>query len=129
MPFDYKSIAHLFSEQTTPANNNHNQDVTDIKETNIKTDGSKWLDNSLDGLEGFEENYSGGPGKNTGSAEGSDDFGLHKRKGNQACCFKQRIFPFDMPVSDYPPDFITGWLLTVWDKVIEAVKQNRQVPF
>lgn len=129
MPFDYKSIAHLFSEQTTPANNNHNQDVTDIKETNIKTDGSKWLDNSLDGLEGFEEIIPEVPEKIPEALRDLMISDCISEKEIRLVVSNKGFFPFDMPVSDYPPDFITGWLLTVWDKVIEAVKQNRQVPF
>ena len=38
-------------------------------------------------------------------------------------------FPYDMPVENYPPDFITGWLLTVWQNVVSSVRENRKPPF
>lgn len=38
-------------------------------------------------------------------------------------------FPYDMKISDYPEDFINGWLLVFWDKVLQMIKENNQVPF
>lgn len=41
-------------------------------------------------------------------------------------------FPFDMPVQDYPMDFINEWILPNWDKIIEFVKNFRdstEIPF
>jgi hypothetical protein len=39
-------------------------------------------------------------------------------------------FPQDMPVRDYPADFIDGWALACWPQVLEAALANRdKVPF
>lgn len=41
-------------------------------------------------------------------------------------------FPPDMEVKDYPADFIDGWLVTYFDKVVEAAKEAREkmeIPF
>ena len=35
-------------------------------------------------------------------------------------------FPADMPVADYPPDFIEGWCIGYWDQVKSAVMQIRE---
>lgn len=41
-------------------------------------------------------------------------------------------FPFDMPVKDYPMDFVNEWILPNWDKIVEFVrdyKENMEIPF
>lgn len=41
-------------------------------------------------------------------------------------------FPNDMPVRDYPPDFITGVLIGAWDQVFAMIKEAREkqeIPF
>lgn len=39
-------------------------------------------------------------------------------------------FPSDMPVSDYPLDFVKGCLVAAWDSVYQAVLQDRdELPF
>lgn len=41
-------------------------------------------------------------------------------------------FPIDMPVKDYPMDFINEWILPNWDKIVEFIKEfraNLEVPF
>lgn len=41
-------------------------------------------------------------------------------------------FPLDMPVKDYPMDFINEWILPNWDKIrefVENARENMEVPF
>ena len=38
-------------------------------------------------------------------------------------------FPIDMPISNYPPDFIKGVLIGAWQQVYEMVWNNRDLPF
>lgn len=41
-------------------------------------------------------------------------------------------FPNDMPVRDYPPDFISGVLIGAWDQVFDMIKEMRkkeEIPF
>ena len=39
-------------------------------------------------------------------------------------------FPLDMPVQDYPQEFIEGCLIAAWPQVFEAVKADRaELPF
>ena len=37
--------------------------------------------------------------------------------------------PEDMPIENYPPDFINGCLIGAWEQVFGLVKDNRGVPF
>lgn len=42
------------------------------------------------------------------------------------------VFPPDMPVKDYPLDFITEWILPNWDKILEFIqeyKEKLEIPF
>ncbi len=38
-------------------------------------------------------------------------------------------FPLDMPVKDYPHDFIQGVLIGAWEQVFQMIRDERQVPF
>lgn len=39
-------------------------------------------------------------------------------------------FPYDMPIRDYPVDFIEGWALACWPKILEVALANRdRIPF
>jgi hypothetical protein len=38
-------------------------------------------------------------------------------------------FPENMPMQNYPPDFIQGVLIGAWDQVFEMIKSNRELPF
>ena len=41
-------------------------------------------------------------------------------------------FPSDMPIRDYPEDFVSGVLVGAWSQVFEMIKQARktmEIPF
>lgn len=39
-------------------------------------------------------------------------------------------FPYDMPVRDYPPEFVKGCLVAAWPQVFELIQQDREdLPF
>ena len=38
-------------------------------------------------------------------------------------------FPLDMPVTDYPQDFIQGVLIGAWEQVFKMIQEERDVPF
>lgn len=38
-------------------------------------------------------------------------------------------FPLDMPVKDYPQDFIQGVLIGAWEQVFKMIQDERDVPF
>ena len=48
----------------------------------------------------------------------------------QLCCNDKGYFPVDMPVKDYPPDFINGVLIGAWPQVLQQIKKDREeLPF
>ena len=46
----------------------------------------------------------------------------------QAVVGKKGYFPADMPVQNYPQDFVEGWCIPWWQNIVEMIQQNR-VPF
>ena len=38
-------------------------------------------------------------------------------------------FPEDMPITQYPPDFVQGVLIGAWEQVFGMIQENRKVPF
>lgn len=38
-------------------------------------------------------------------------------------------FPIDMPVKDYPKEFVDGCLVAAWNQVLSLIKENREIPF
>ena len=46
----------------------------------------------------------------------------------KACALKGYV-PADMPVKDYPQDFISGVLIGAWDQVFSIIKSQRDLPF
>ena len=38
-------------------------------------------------------------------------------------------FPENMPIQNYPPDFVQGVLIGAWEQVFEMIKTNRELPF
>ena len=47
----------------------------------------------------------------------------------QAVVGQRGYFPTDMPVKDYPADFVSGCLVAAWPQVLEMICTNRDVPF
>ena len=42
---------------------------------------------------------------------------------------KRGYFPEDMPIGDYPADFVEGCLVAAWPQVLQMVLDNRDLPF
>ena len=42
---------------------------------------------------------------------------------------KRGYFPEDMPIKDYPADFVEGCLIAAWPQVFQMVLDNRDIPF
>lgn len=38
-------------------------------------------------------------------------------------------FPANMPIANYPPDFVQGVLIGAWEQVFSMIKENRILPF
>jgi len=42
---------------------------------------------------------------------------------------KRGYFPEDIPIKDYPADFVEGCLIAAWPQVFQMVLDNRDIPF
>ena len=43
---------------------------------------------------------------------------------------QEGYFPQDMPIKDYPTDFVLGWIVAEWDTLVKRIKENREeTPF
>ena len=38
-------------------------------------------------------------------------------------------FPADMPIEDYPMDFVNGCLIAAWDSVLNLIMADEDLPF
>ena len=38
-------------------------------------------------------------------------------------------FPYDTPLTNYPPDFIEGVLIAAWGQMLPLIKENQKDPF
>lgn len=47
----------------------------------------------------------------------------------QAVVGKRGYFPEDMPIKDYPADFVDGCLVAAWPQVLQMILDNRDIPF
>lgn len=47
----------------------------------------------------------------------------------QAVVGKRGYFPEDMPIRNYPADFVEGCLIAAWPQVLQKVLDNRDLPF
>ena len=47
----------------------------------------------------------------------------------QAVVGKRGYFPEDMPIRNYPADFVEGCLVAAWPRVLQMVLDNRDLPF
>ena len=66
---------------------------------------------------------------------GLTGFNARRTAGNftpeelQAVVGKRGYFPEDMPIRDYPADFVEGCLVAAWPQVLQMVLDNRDLPF
>ena len=43
---------------------------------------------------------------------------------------QEGYFPQDMPIKDYPADFVLGWIVAEWGALVKRIKENREeTPF
>ena len=47
----------------------------------------------------------------------------------QAVVGKRGYFPEDMPIRDYPADFVECCLVAAWSQVLQMVLDSRDLPF
>ena len=47
----------------------------------------------------------------------------------QGAVCKRGYYPEDMPIRDYPTEFVEGCLIGAWPQVFQMVLDNRDIPF
>lgn len=127
--FDFKSIAHLFS-------NKEQLDLPDTQE--VETERIK---QELDNLVDEEPVNDEKPNKKQGRKKYIDTTGLPdelselmtknevSKREIQEVVSDKGYYPEDTPVENYDPQFITDCLIGAWDQVFEIIKQNKKLPW
>lgn len=138
MPFEYAGIAYLFDNSSTLAVNTEPSAVSQ-PEPKTKHEQTEVLNVGLSDLSEFEELIPEQNTQDIAVTSVPEDIPKELRDLMQAdgiaedeirlVVSNKGYFPYDMPVANYPPDFISGWLLTVWQNVVSVVKENRKPPF
>lgn len=114
IPMEYSAIKHII-EQTAPVRISTPEPDREIQLVN-KGD----FDQIIDPAEFEEEEMKGLPQalKDLMKASGI-------REGQIRRAVSERgYFPFDMPVRDYPKDFITDVLIAAWEQIKAAINNN-----
>lgn len=114
MPFDYAQIAHIFNHATVA-----------IPQETAKAE------------EAFKDMLDETPDKPPAAVpEGIPASLADLMRQNQVSEEEIRLavsqkgyFPFDMPIGNYPEDFIKGVLIGAWEQVYNMIISNRDLPF
>lgn len=113
MPFDFCGVAHLFEyeqEQTAPPEREQTQPEPQLAQDDTCLVIPDDIPPALQDLM---------------RADGVSEEEIREVVAQQGYC------PVDMPISDYPPDFITGCLIADWQTVLKMIKDMdiNGVPF
>lgn len=144
MPFDYSSIAHLFTAEisadptiSVPAEEIVQETVstenttinTNVPITEANTKNTVTENDLLTDLSGFEELIPDVPEGIPKALKDLMTANSVSEKDLRLVVSNKGYFPFDMPVANYPEDFINGWVIPFWDKILETVRENQKLPF
>lgn len=140
MPMDYGQIAHLFAAQQAP-----------VMEPPAGSAAQEPIANptpaAINAAPQAEEPPTSVPDAAT-LDDGRDDYafpntldGIHPALADlmranrvlpgeiQQVVAQKGYLPLDMPVSQYPADFVEGCLVAAWPAVLECVEKDRKLPF
>ena len=122
LPFDYTQIAHIFSQSAAPQQAKTAQVAPKPQTQNNNTQ-------ELD-LSGFEDvtpiNIPDGIPKALADLMRISNVDESEIRFAVA---DKGYFPEDMPISNYPADFINGVLIGAWPQLYRIIKENQKVPF
>ncbi len=141
MPFDYSCIAHLFNDEvlassippavSAPTEQTVQQAPAESIPQTVPENNTTTEKQQLTDLSGFEELIPE-PELPEGIPKALKDLMTANNvseKDLRLVVANKGYFPFDMPVTNYPEDFINGWVLAFWDKILETVRENQKLPF
>lgn len=147
LPLDFSSIAHLFADQTGPASDEEvstkavfgaeNVQVIEEDKENVEEPASKELtpeeQYSLDHIwhpipyrPDEEEEIQKLP-KALQDLMRADC--VHPSEIQSVAVDKKGYMPKGMPISEYPKEFIDGWVVACWPQLMEVIKADRELPF
>lgn len=137
LPFDFGQIAHIFG-QTVPASNMQ-QPTTSAKSAPVqqtapppeptqKSPAENAMDKLLAGSEPIEEVEGIPDGIPSALADLMRQNHVTESE-IQLAVGMRGYFPENMPISDYPPDFVQGVLIGAWAQVFGMIQENRKLPF
>lgn len=122
LPFDYAQIAHILSQSAAPQ---HTKTTQAAPEPRPQNNNAQELD-----LSGFEDitpvNIPDGIPKALADLMRVNNVDESEIRFAVA---DKGYFPEDMPISNYPVDFINGVLVGAWPQLYGIIKENQKVPF
>ena len=118
LPFDFAQIAHIFGGNPAPA-------------PAAQAPAQKPADPEVT-FEELKEETQKAPAIPAGIPSALAD--LMRANGVteqeiQLAVGQRGYFPEDMPIAQYPPDFISGVLVGAWEQVFGMIRDNRELPF
>ena len=136
LDFDYNQIAHLFAESTV----SKMETVQPVEKDPLSYEETKPID-IRDGMdqeppqivdpEDLPKEIYKGP-EYQGIPQALIDLmrpKMVKEEMIRKAVAAKGYFPEDMPVKDYPIDFINGVLIGAWDQVYQMIKDQQELPF
>lgn len=138
MPFEYKIIAHLFNDNLVNAkecskvkeqpqtDNVNSVQSSQFEQTNNNATSTE---DDLGDLSNFQNIEPDIPDEIPQQLKDLMVVNNVDEKDIRLVVSNKGYFPFDMPISNYPEDFINGWVLTFWDKILAMIRENKKPPF
>lgn len=133
MPFEYAGIAHLFALAETPAQKSETSENYVQSSAAQRQTVQENKAEAIGDLSSFEDvtpprtpnipEELPAPLKDLMRANNVDESDI------RLAVSQKGYFPYDMPVTSYPPDFISGVLIGAWGQVYAMVKENQKIPF
>lgn len=125
LPFEYAAIAHLFGGQATPAIHAETPKPTTPAPVASPPAPAKPEPVKSDPEPG--DIYAGIPDSLRSLMVAAD---VRPEELMYVANEQKGYYPKGTPISSYADDFIAGWCVGMWDKVLEAIERNRiECPF
>lgn len=124
LPFEYTQVAHLFSLAAAAANIPAPQNAAPQAErvAEVPIDLSDFEDVTPPMPLNIPEDLPAAL-KDLMTANKVDESDI------RLAVSQKGYFPYDMPVANYPSDFISGVLVGAWEQVYPMIKENQKAPF
>ena len=128
LPFDYKQIAHIFTavQPAAPVDTPAKRAMDKLCNTAPSAPAVDLTDKLVEDSEPPKHNIPDGIPQALSDLMRQN--GVDEEEIRLAVS-QRGYFPFDMPIANYPPDFISGVLIGAWAQLYEMIINNRDLPF